>query len=86
MKASEFRESLREKLVSPLDDPNWSHPAYVNEIDKIANTISPDFCYSTGQGFMGIGMVGILGEIAVYANPGDILELGIGTSSLYYQE
>lgn len=84
MKACEFRESLKENLKPPFDDPNWSHSTYINELENIANSIDPDICYSKNQGFRGIGLIGVLGEIAMYTNAvGDILEIGIGTSSLY---
>lgn len=82
MKPSKFRGSIN--LTEPFIDENWSHSTYINEVEKIANTIYPDICFSSGQKFNGIGLIGILGEIALSFNgSGDILEVGIGTSSLY---
>ena len=88
MKPYEFREisEIKARLSdpnNPYHDPNFSHRDYVNEVEKIANAIYPDICFSTGQRLEGIGLIGIIAEIALFSNSGSILEIGIGTSSMY---
>lgn len=84
MRAKQFLETL---LNTSLNiDNSWeayAQPAYLEELKAIESTILPQFCYSEGQGFLGIGLIGMIGELALYTSHGDIFELGIGTSSLY---
>jgi len=89
MRAADFLKQERERLgpTPPITDgwwiDGWMHPTYVIEVERIVNTIYPEVCYSTEQGFKGVGVIGVIGEIALYVNNGDIFEIGMGTSSLY---
>ena len=91
MKASEFAEYWRKDIGKCPDgysgegpcNPNWVHPTCIAEVNGVADWVAPDFFYSKNQRWQGVGMIGLIGDYILYYTQGDILELGVGTSSLY---
>lgn len=59
------------------------HPASKETFDAVADWVSPMFFFSKNMKWLRMGVVGILADYALFFNPGDILEIGCGESSIY---
>lgn len=51
--------------------------------DYIANWIAPDFFFSKKDGWHRFGILGVLGDYILSCTQGDVLEIGVGESSIY---
>lgn len=89
MKASDFFEKYSKQYEFPEHEVgewsiDWLQTCYKVEFERIISTLYDNLSYSKELGFRSTGLVGIIGEIAMYVHPnGHILEIGVGTSSLF---
>lgn len=59
------------------------HPGSLDTYNSIADWIAPDFFFSKKDGWDRFGMLGVFGDYVLSCTQGDILEIGVGESSIY---
>ena len=59
------------------------HKESQETFDFIADWIAPDFFYSKKDVWHRFGMLGVFGDFVLSCTPGDVLEIGVGESSIY---
>jgi predicted O-methyltransferase YrrM len=59
------------------------HPGSKETYEYIADWIAPDFFFSKNDFWHRMGMLGVFGDYVLSCTPGDVLEIGVGESSIY---
>ena len=59
------------------------HPGSRGTYNDIANWIAPDFFFSRSDGWARMGFLGVFADFVLYGTAGDVLEIGVGESSIY---
>jgi hypothetical protein len=59
------------------------HPGSVDTHGKIANWIAPDFFFSKTDLWDRMGFLGVFADYVLSCTKGDVLEIGVGESSIY---
>ena len=87
MKAPELWKEVFGEAHPPGEDgpwnPEWVHPPSLDSYRGVSDWLAPDFYYSKQLGWTATAIVGMIADFALTYLQGDILEIGVGISSIF---